>query len=181
MCNLFNLLFVLLALFIIIIVDFTSAQQGFSRISKATANTDEDQFYSAAINSEGTIGFFGTATSLGSVVFFDLTTMTRSGASVQNTGETYCGSIGLVEANNFLYCSTDDAPFKIVRHNIATMTRVDATSANSNEDSSRTLTIGNGILYAATYTEPGILVSFDFINFFSPELETILVSSSNLI
>ncbi len=86
------------------VANYVSAQ-GFSRISAASANSGEDQFRSAAINSAGTIGYFGTDTGPGSAVKFDLSTMTRSAASVQSAGETSCRAIALDEANNLLYCS----------------------------------------------------------------------------
>ncbi len=87
--------------------DVSAQQQGFSRISNATANSGEASFRSAAINSAGTIGYFGANTNPGYAIKFNLATMTRSAASAQNSGEIACNGIVLDEANNFLYCATE--------------------------------------------------------------------------
>ncbi len=105
---------------------------------------------------DGTFGYFGTATSPGQVVKVRLSDMTRVSAVTLDPGED--GLLSAVTDGTFGYFGTNTFPGRVVKVRLADMTRVDAVTLNNGEVFLRSAVTDGTFGYFGTNTSPGRVV-----------------------
>jgi hypothetical protein len=90
--------------------------------------------YSAVIDPTGQFAYFGTYTSPGQVVKFDLTTFRRVGAITLEAGEDWLFSAVIDPAGQYAYFGTATSPGRVVKIDLATFSRVGAITLDTGEN-----------------------------------------------
>ena len=129
--------------------------------------TDEFNFWSAVIDSEQGFAYFGTWTKPGTIVKVRLSTFTRVGAIVLNSGENGLRSAVIDSTNGYAYFGTYTAPGKVVKINLTTFTRENALSFPQGDNNLTAAVIDplKKLAYFGTDTKPGRVVKVNLANF----------------
>jgi len=133
----------------------------FARSNGLGPNTGDNLFVSAVIDQPNGFAYFGTNTTTGTIVKFNLSTFTKVSTLTLAAGENLIRAGVIDQPNGFAYFGTNTTTAFVVKINLSTFTRVGAVTTSMASIYSATIDQAGGFAYFGSNGSPGKISKID--------------------